>query len=133
MPLTKSVSPRGRRAVGPALRIHRLAFDEDRGDDIVTALQVANEFIHQIVHIRPFLDVVMGIDDRQTRFQDRLGMLGQPRLVEHDLGEGRILVSARKGSSSEDFLVAVGPIGPETDLEMEAGRHIAAWRNRPRD
>ena len=68
--------------LGPARAVHRVAFDEHRGDDVVAGADVGEELVQQVAVVRAVPQVMMGVDDRQVGLEDRLGrLLGQPRLV----------------------------------------------------
>ena len=59
-----------------------MALQEHRGHDVVPAAQVREQFVQQVAMIGAMPQMMMRIDDRQIRIEDRLrGRLGQPCLV----------------------------------------------------
>ena len=62
------------------LPVHRAAFEKDGGDDVVSALDVGQQFGQQVAPaLRRIPEMVVRVDDRQFRLQRRLGRaLGQP-------------------------------------------------------
>ena len=67
---------------GAVLAVHRLAFEEDGGDDVVSAADIGEQFGQEVAAaMRRVPEVMVRIDDRQRRLQRRLGRpLRQPRL-----------------------------------------------------
>ncbi len=61
--------------------VHGVALDEDRPEDIVTRLHVLEEVMEQVA-IGAFPEVMMGIDDRQFRLQDRFRVLREPLRID---------------------------------------------------
>ena len=82
MPATNSVSPTGRSLLRAARAVHRVALQEHGGDDVMAAAQVGEQFVQQVAMIRTLPKVMMSIDDRQVRVENRFRRrLGQPCLV----------------------------------------------------
>ncbi len=54
------------------LAIHRLRLHTNGGDDVVAAADVGKEIVRQIARARSNPQMVMRIDDRQIRLEDRL-------------------------------------------------------------
>ena len=72
-----------RRHLGRAvLAVHRLAFEEHGGDDVVAAADVGQQLGQEVAAaLRRVPEMMVRIDDRQFRLQRRLGRpLRQPRL-----------------------------------------------------
>ena len=69
--------------LGRAARaVPRVALHEDRGDDIVTGSEVGEQLVQQVTVVRPLPQVMVGVDDRQLRLENRLGLgAGQPGVV----------------------------------------------------
>ena len=67
---------------GAGLAVHRLAFDEDRGDDLVAAADVGEQVGQEVLSaVRRVPEVMMRIDDWQVGLERRLGGApGQPCL-----------------------------------------------------
>ncbi len=67
---------------GAGLPIHRAAFEKDGGDDVVSALDVGQQFGQQIAPaLRRVPEMMMRVDDRQIRLQCRFARpLRQPCL-----------------------------------------------------
>jgi len=66
----------------PGGAIHRATFLEDGGDDVVAGVEVGEQFRQQIGPAAAVPQMMMRIDDRQLRFEDRLLLLFcQPRIV----------------------------------------------------
>jgi hypothetical protein len=62
--------------------IHRVALEEHGGDHVVAGAEVGQQLVEQVAMIRPDPQMMVRVDDRQVRLEDRLGRrLGQPRLV----------------------------------------------------
>ena len=86
--------------LGAARAIHLRALHEDRAADVVAAAGVAQQVGQDIdlVGVRP--EMVMRVDDRQARIEDRLDGLLQPVFAHDDLhrgGEERIFHGADVG------------------------------------
>ena len=64
-----------RRHLGGAVpAVHRLAFEEDGGDDVVAAADIGQELRQEVAAtMRRVPEVVMRVDDRQLRLERRLG------------------------------------------------------------
>ena len=71
-PLTNSVSPTGRISTGPVSRVHRARLDVHRRDDVVAAVGIGQQVVNQIAPSGPDPQMVVWIDDRQLRLQNRL-------------------------------------------------------------
>ena len=72
-----------RRHLGGAVpAVHRLALEEDGGDDVVSAADIGQQLGQEVAAaMRRVPEVMVRIDDRQLRLQRRLGRpLRQPRL-----------------------------------------------------
>ncbi len=79
MPVTNSTSPSGGHLARAGLAIHGSAFEEDGRHDVVPAADIGQQFGQQVVAaMRLIPEMVVRIDDRQIRFQRRLGALRQP-------------------------------------------------------
>ena len=62
--------------------IHRAALLEDSGDDVVAGIEIGEQFGQQIGPAAAVPQMMMRIDDRQLRFEDRLLLLFcEPRIV----------------------------------------------------
>ena len=62
--------------------VHRVALQEHGRDHVVPAAQVREQFVQQVTMIRTLPQVMMGIDDRQFRVEDRFRRrLGQPCII----------------------------------------------------
>ena len=77
----------------PIRAIHRMAFQKHRRDGVVAGVDVRHELVQQIALVVAMPQVMMGIDDRQVRFQRRLGCrLRQPgRIGRVDMAVARRL------------------------------------------
>ena len=104
MPLTNSTSPTGFISPGAGIAVHRLTFDENRGDDVVAAAEVGKQVGQEIAAaVRRVPEVMMRIDDRQVRFQRRFGgPLRQPGLQ-----VGIVAVDEPRYSPLESPIVAI--------------------------
>jgi hypothetical protein len=51
--------------------VHGVALDEDRGGDVVAAIQSGQEFGQQVALVRLFPQMMVGIHNRQFRLQRR--------------------------------------------------------------
>ena len=68
--------------LGPARAVHRAAFLEHRGHDVVPGVQVGQQLVEQIAEARHVPQMMVGVDDRQLGLEDRLGRrLGVPGVV----------------------------------------------------
>jgi hypothetical protein len=66
----------------PIGAIHRAALLEDGGDDVVAGVEIGEQFRQQVGPAAAVPQMMMRIDDRQLRFEDRLFLLFcQPRIV----------------------------------------------------
>src|SRR6185503_5987946 len=71
--------PHLRGAGGP---VHRVALEEHGGDQVVAGGRVGQEVGQEVTVAAAVPQVMVGVDDRQVRLEDRLGRVaGQPRLV----------------------------------------------------
>jgi hypothetical protein len=62
--------------------VHRVAFEKHRRDDVVAAVQVSEQFVEEIAVIAALPQMMVRIDDRQIRVEDRLQLGGgEPCLV----------------------------------------------------
>ena len=67
---------------GPGRAVHRVAFEEHGGDQVVAGRRVREEVGQEVAVALAVPQVVMRVDDRQLGLEDGLGRLrGQPRLV----------------------------------------------------
>ena len=72
----------GPHLLGARGAIHRMALDEDGGDDVVPGADVVEELVQEIAVVGPLPQVVMRVDDGQVGLEDRLRrLLGEPGLV----------------------------------------------------
>ena len=55
--------------LGAVLAVHRVAFHKDRGDNVVPGLCVSQEFLEEVVFVGRVPEMVVGIANRQRRFQ----------------------------------------------------------------
>jgi hypothetical protein len=81
--------------------VHRKVLDEHRRDDVVTALQVAQDLVQQIASVDPpfptIPEVMMRVADRQSRVDGLLPNLRQPVVIGgHD---GSLLAQYRRPAS----------------------------------
>ncbi|MEJ1977764.1 MAG: hypothetical protein WDN49_18285 [Acetobacteraceae bacterium] len=70
-PLANSVSPdrpHRRRAVRAR---HRGRFDIDGLADVVPGLRIGQQFLEHVVQVRPVIEMVVRVDDRQCRLERR--------------------------------------------------------------
>lgn len=65
---------------GAAFAQHRTGFDKHRGDDVVAAVDIGQQFVNQITAAAVVPDVMMRIDDGQVGFERRFPQLLRPRL-----------------------------------------------------
>ncbi len=67
---------------GAMLAVHRLTFEEHRGDDVVAAADIGEQFRQEVAAaLRRIPEMMVRIDDRQIRLERCLGRtLRQPRL-----------------------------------------------------
>ena len=72
--------------LGGAVRaVHRMAFDEHGGDDVVAAVEVGQQFVEQIAVPAAQPQMMVRVDDRQIGIEDRLRRgRGEPCLVRRD-------------------------------------------------
>src|SRR5207237_2062198 len=62
--------------------VHRLALDEDRGDDVVAPADVVEELVEQVAMPTALPEMMVRVDDGQVGLEDRLRRTrGEPRLV----------------------------------------------------
>ncbi len=78
----------------PARAVHRVAFHEHRGHDVVAGADVVEKLVEQVAMVRTLPQVMVRVDDGQFGIEDGLGrLLGQPRLVRRidppELGRAR--------------------------------------------
>src|SRR5258707_10273682 len=82
MPATNSTSPTGRISTGPLARYIDRHSSKTSGDDVVADAEVSEQLRQQIGPAAAVPQMMMRIDDRQLRFEDRfLLLLCEPRIV----------------------------------------------------
>jgi len=68
--------------LGPRRAVHRVAFEEDGGDQVVAGRGVREEVGQEVAVPAAIPEVMVRVDERQVGLEDGLGRLGgQPRLV----------------------------------------------------
>src|SRR5204863_1809363 len=67
--------------LGPVGTMERSRLHEDGGDDVVTAVGVGEQIVEQITPAAAVPEMMMRIDDRQLRLQDRLLAAIEPVLT----------------------------------------------------
>ena len=73
----------GLQRLRPIGAVHRAAFHEHRGDDVVAAAGVGEQLVEQIAVLRVVPEVVVRVADRQLRLDDLLGDLRKPLIAVH--------------------------------------------------
>ena len=69
----------------PVGAVHRAALDEDRGRDVVAGAGVGQQLVQQVAMVGVIPQMMVRIDDRQVRLEDRLARLfREPCFVGHE-------------------------------------------------
>ena len=77
--------------LGPACAMHRARLHVDGRQDVVAGVGVGEEIVEQIAPVGPIPQMVVRVDDRQLRLEDRLAPALEPVLAapEGSCGSGR--------------------------------------------
>ena len=112
--------------------IHRVALQKHGGHHVVAGAQVGEQLVQQVPMIRADPQVMVRVDDRQVRLEDRLGRgLGQPRLVGR--ADAAVLGRARMGRLAHVRLGSVRVVSRARAVRVPVvGEAAGRWSGRLR-
>ena len=92
--------------LGPAGAMHRAALHEHGADDVMAAVGVRQQIIEHVAPAWPFPQMMVRIDDRQRRLQDRFGPPREPVVADRQIGAGLARGGAHGAISSRAGMLA---------------------------